>query len=689
MWLRRLVVVQGENRSIIRQLTNLSDRLPGDWIVISDDYALAMPMTQHYANKQTKQLLGREFKHGIFDARESFNLDSLAILTGTLIAGSVLIVILPEDLTHWRDNDSLRWSECDSAIQVGNFITHLNYVIEQQAALYPESFYRLAITREVNDNYLFNQLTATNGLISDVLKNDVLKTDLSKNNPLIIHAVTLASVQEQQSLLNQIIDLNRAIILVTAKRGRGKSALAGYFAQHHDCWVTAPNRNAVRSLMRFAPKDTPFFAPDELILQLTQSVKRPNWLIIDEAAMIPLPMIAKLIAGFNHVLLTSTTDGYEGTGQGLLLKLLEQFSATDVAILQLHTPIRWLANDPLEQFVDRLIVADLPAQTAWSMTNPLEINNLKQADLVKSAATLWAFFGLLKEAHYRTSLIDLRRLLDAPKLLLYSAQFDDANMAGVLVAIEEGGLYDDLVEQILQGYRRPKGNLVAQSLVAHGGEPRAAKLHSIRVNRIAVRQALRRQHIAASLLLTLIEQATRQGRDFVSASFAYSAEVCQFWLKCGFHIVHVGTHQEASSGSYAVMVIYPLTAAGREMCNAMQMKIARNWYWLRQFIQIDLPIAVNNDQQLNQADKTELMRFASSAYAYSASFAVLYRLINWAKKQSKELLNQLPLLYLLTEKHFADKVVIEHYKLSGKSELLKLLRQEIYHFIRMQGFINE
>lgn len=665
---RKLIILQGDDEAITKQLTYLSQQVRGDWIVISEHKVLGSSTEQYYLDKQTKSLLGREFKHAIFDARLAFNLDALAILAGTLVAESLLIIILPNSFNHWYDQDSLRWSELPEAILVPNFITHLHHVLVQQAQQYADYFYQLVLEKQQHDYYLFNQL--------------------SQNAILVDNQETLYSYQEQQSLLTQISKLDTRIIMVTAKRGRGKSALAGYFTHYHHCWVTAPNKNALMTFTQFATTDTLFFAPDELISQLNAPIAKPDWLIIDEAAMIPLPMVVALINGFKHVLLTSTTDGYEGTGQGLLLKLLNQYQSTDFACFQLHTPIRWLADDPVEYFVDSLIVSGLPKIDKKVMVQQPDINFLQQSDLVLSPMKLSVFFGLLKSAHYRTTLIDLRRLLDAHNLSLYSAEFSEQHIAGVLVAIKEGGLTEELALQILKGYRRPKGNLVAQSLVAHAGEPEAAQLRSIRVNRIAVCQTLRRQGIARSLLTYLIEQAKVDRCDFVSASFAYSAEVYQFWMQCGFHTVHVGTHKEASSGSYAVMVIYPLSSAGSRFCNTMRNKLTRNWYWLQQLIDIDLPINISTEQTLNSDDKLQLLLFATTSYAYTASFAVLYRLFDWLKN-SEQRLEQVPILTMLVTKQFDEQATVSSLGLSGKSQLLKLLRQEIYQFIKMQGLINE
>ncbi|WP_392563835.1 GNAT family N-acetyltransferase [Orbus wheelerorum] len=668
---RHLIILQADNAVITKQLDYAVTNISGDWLTVSYDPLFASRYQNHFLPNHAKSLLGQEFKHAIFDARLGFNLDAFAIVTGTLIAESVFILILPEEFSNWQDQDSLRWSERPTAIPVPNFIAHLNLVILKQKNQYPDDICQLVIDSTHTDDYLLKFIARNNWHHHSQLKFD--------------------DIAEQQSIFAQLKKLNSKIIFISAKRGRGKSALAGMFAKCNQCWITAPNKNAVMTLMHFAPKDVQFFAPDELIIQLPTLFDKPDWLIIDEAAMIPLPIIAKLIEGFKHVLLTSTVDGYEGTGQGLLLKLFTQYQhPNEVQFLSLVKPIRWLENDPLEYFTEQLILANTPTFTLTDdLDNNISVRMINQLELLQSGQLLTDFFGLLKSAHYRTTLIDLRRLLDARNILLYGALLANHHIIGVLIAIKEGGLAEPLIDQVLKGYRRPKGNLVAQSLVAHGSEPLAAKLHSIRINRIAVNQELRRQGIASELLNSLIDSAKLSGCDFISVSFAYSTEMYHIWASLGFTIVHIGTHKEASSGSYAVMAIYPISLDGAQLCDTMQTKLARNWYWLRNIIDVDLPIIVDDNQSISDKDKYELSLFAETLYAYSASFAVLYRLANWVKKKQPESMLLLPLLLNLVDQNFCDKSVIKHYQLSGKNELLVRLRREIFEFITIQENINE
>ncbi|WP_309484715.1 GNAT family N-acetyltransferase [Candidatus Pantoea persica] len=102
-----------------------------------------------------------------------------------------------------------------------------------------------------------------------------------------------------------------------------------------------------------------------------------------------------------------------------------------------------------------------------------------------------AAYRLLASAHYRTSPLDLRRLMDAPGMTLWLSGEAPA-LQGALWLVEEGGLSPALAQAVWARRRRPRGNLVVQSLAAHVGFIEAAVLRSCRIRRIAVAPEQRR-----------------------------------------------------------------------------------------------------------------------------------------------------------------------------------------------------
>lgn len=666
---RNLYVITGKTPQSSLPLNTLPDKMAGDWIVISRELTQFSWAKSAIMPEQAKQLLGQEFKHAIFDARQGLNLDALAIVTGTLVQGSLLLLLLTDRSNDWQDLDSLRWNESDIPITTPNFMAHLWQTIE-----YHQSENICCHSFDPNENlvdWIVTHYQNANRHLDDV------KTDKLCTEPYA----------QQSQALQQLQQTDAEIVMLTAKRGRGKSALAGMFTHYHQCWITAPNQLAITALTRFAVSPIVFIAPDELIKRLQHDPMRPEWIIIDEAAMIPLILLEQIIALSPRVLLTSTIDGYEGTGQGLLLKLFKKISSTRTSqAMTLATPIRWQIDDPLEAFIDQLLLThvsneqkNIPiAHTPLTICHHTKDDKLSAMTLAKTSL-LAEVFQLLKQAHYRTSLTDLRRLFDANNIELFTAS--SAALVGSVIAVREGELDETLIKQIKNGVRRPRGNLVAQSLVAHGGEQLAAKLKSLRINRIAVAEYYRRQGIGSQLLHYVREYGKQQQYDYLSVSFSYSPDMYQFWLQQQFKLVHIGTHKETSSGSYAAMAIYPLSEAGQQLCQKMTATLARNWLCYQYYIDIDLAITIDSDLVLTEHDWQILQSFAHFYYAYEGALPALYRLAKGHIAHLEKGDTLYPILSLLQNEGQQEYAIIQQLTLSGRRQFVTLLRQEVKQYL--------
>ena len=113
---RKLWVLNGSRTQLFNHINPIIQQYPGDWLTITSQVNLPEAIRNHIQPNQSKSLLGQEFKHAIFDATESFNLEAFAMLVGTLVKGSVLILFLPIDFSHWIGQDSLRWNESTTPI---------------------------------------------------------------------------------------------------------------------------------------------------------------------------------------------------------------------------------------------------------------------------------------------------------------------------------------------------------------------------------------------------------------------------------------------------------------------------------------------------------------------------------------------------------------------------------------------
>ncbi|MEH3414726.1 tRNA(Met) cytidine acetyltransferase TmcA [Phytobacter diazotrophicus] len=629
--IRRLLVIAGEGEVCLQQANHLRVSLPGDWLWVgeSTDWPL------HCAPRALTTLLGREFTHAVLDARYGFDVAALAALSGTLKPGSFLVLLAPP-LDAWAqrpDNDSCRWSDTAEPIATPRFVEHFCRALRQ------------------DENVM---------LWSHA--HPFRPPDFSARPAW--HAATGAPEEEQRAILAELAAMPPGVMVVTAPRGRGKSALAGMHIARlaTSAIVTAPGRSATDVLAHYAGEMT-FIAPDALLARIAQGEPLSEWLVVDEAAAIPGPLLTTLVSAFRYVLLTTTVQGYEGTGQGFLLKFCAGFP--HLIHRQLHTPLRWAEGCPLEAFINRVLLFD-DVSALTKPTGEATILSLDQSAWSTDSSLPSALYRLLASAHYRTSPLDLRRMMDAPGQHFWLTKTPDALLAALWL-VEEGGLSAGLSQAVWAGFRRPRGNLVAQSLAAHGGSPLAATLRGLRVSRIAVHPSRQREGLGQALITHARQHVT--GCDYLSVSFGYTASLWHFWQRCGFQLVRLGSHREASSGCYTAMAVLPLTAAGQALAANEQRRLARDLPWLDAWKGEKLPLTVSPEATLNNDDWQELAGFAFAHRPLSSATGALQRLLMRVDLPLNALRMQ------LTEKR--NEADICHARaLSGRKALLVAQRQE-------------
>lgn len=626
--IRRLLVLSGEEGWCFDHVLKLRDALPGDWLWISPQ-----PDAENHCSPSALQtLLGREFRHAVFDARHGFDAAAFAALSGTLKAGSWLVLLLPvwEEWENQPDADSLRWSDCPDPIATPHFVQHLKRVLTAD-----------------NDAILWRQ----NQPFS--LAHFTPRTDW--------HPATGAPQPEQQQLLQQLLTMPPGVAAVTAARGRGKSALAGQLISRiaGSAIVTAPAKAATDVLAQFAGEKFRFIAPDALLA----SDEQADWLVVDEAAAIPAPLLHQLVSRFPRTLLTTTVQGYEGTGRGFLLKFCARFP--HLHRFELQQPIRWAQGCPLEKMVSEALVFDDENFTHTPQGN-IVISAFEQTLWRSDPETPLKVYQLLSGAHYRTSPLDLRRMMDAPGQHFLQAAGEN-EIAGALWLVDEGGLSQELSQAVWAGFRRPRGNLVAQSLAAHGSNPLAATLRGRRVSRIAVHPARQREGTGRQLIAGALQYT--HDLDYLSVSFGYTGELWRFWQRCGFVLVRMGNHREASSGCYTAMALLPMSDAGKQLAEREHYRLRRDAQALAQWNGETLPVDPLNDAILSDDDWLELAGFAFAHRPLLTSLGCLLRLL-----QTSEL--ALPALRGRLQKNASDAQLCTTLKLSGRKMLLVRQREE-------------
>lgn len=450
----------------------------------------------------------------------------------------------------------------------------------------------------------------------------------------------------------------RRPLVLTADRGRGKSAALGMAAARllqqgrQRVLVTGPGLTAVQAIFRHAaiqsgqalPTGTVdrlslhngelrYLPADELLRQRPEA----EVLLVDEAAALPVPVLEQLLLGWPRVVFATTVHGYEGSGRGFALRfrgVLERETPHWQA-LTLQQPVRWSAADPLEPLVNRLWMP--AADTAGTVTaDPGTITRVEAWHPARAPEReLQQAFGLLLNAHYRTTPGDLRQWLDDPAARTWVARAGTTVVA-VLWACEEGGLSPELAGQVALGRRRLRGHLLAQSLAHHGAEPEAAELSWLRVVRVAVEPSMRRQGVAQALVTAAREYTSVQRLDGLGTSFGADPGLLAFWGKSALVPVRLGIRPEASTGEHAVQMVQAVSPRAEALQARMSRRFARHWPELLPAVwpglAAELVLSLNAslcqwaDQPLDAQDLRELAAFVAGGRGLELSLPVLRRL---------------------------------------------------------------
>ncbi|EEC47512.1 predicted protein [Phaeodactylum tricornutum CCAP 1055/1] len=258
---------------------------------------------------------------------------------------------------------------------------------------------------------------------------------------------------------------------------------------------------------------------------------------IDEAAAIPLPVVRALMSHPDRLtFLSSTINGYEGTGRALRgrhaemqaassaansivgakskkgeAKVHEQrWAAAAAAILEaseeieLLTPIRYAHGDSVEAWLNKLLCLDCGSASNLKLNGgapapgDCELYSVDRDALFSfhklSEAFLQKVMGLYTSAHYKNSPNDLQMLSDAPAhslfvLLSPSAEQDANSLPDVLTVVQvalEGRISRKAVEAQLARGHRSAGDLIPWTISQQFGDSKFAQLSGARIVRVAV-----------------------------------------------------------------------------------------------------------------------------------------------------------------------------------------------------------
>ncbi|BDR91988.1 tRNA(Met) cytidine acetyltransferase TmcA [Vulcanisaeta souniana] len=392
-------------------------------------------------------------------------------------------------------------------------------------------------------------------------------------------------------------------VVLIADRGRGKSAIIGLAlaALAHRLRkvkgrvrlaVTAMNPSNVSTLMEFVVKglkalnydvDLSYWGSDVVSVKVGVSIFidyiRPydmlseegrDIVVVDEAAMIPLPVLYGIHGRFSRVIYASTIHGYEGAGRGFslrFLKFLREDRDTRVIEYELKEPIRYALGDPVEHWLfDTLLLDAEPAKITnedYDLINKRGFNyvipDLKEFFLTNEDQ-LRQFFGIYVQAHYRNEPDDLGMMMDAPHHFIRALSLNNGKIVVSVELAEEGGINDELIDLVVRGLKLP-GNILPDRIIKYWGLTEFAKLRGWRIIRIATHPELQDKGLGTEMLRKIEEEARERGIDWIGVGFGVNAKLLNFWIRNGYMPVHISPERNPISGEYSVLLAKPINEA--------------------------------------------------------------------------------------------------------------------------------
>lgn len=703
---RRVLVIAG-NRQWGRERAlalGLVERLPR-LLMLSDTPLL--PSVACVGGDKAKQYLGREFDGLIVDAFAGINPDALAAVTGTVVAGGIVVLLLPA-LAEWPSYNDPDYKR----ILVHPFkLEQLTHHFLQRLTKSISSIEGALVIQQEADTLVQSPLPMTHS---------------EHPQPLLNGCKTL----DQQRAVDEIIHVakghRKRPLVIQADRGRGKSAALGIASRLllkgslNHIVVLAPHVEATSSLFEQAVKGLnivkhrngyyqteqgtiEFIAPDHLIRQ----AQKVDLLLIDEAAAIPLTMLETLLGRYSRIVFASTVHGYEGTGRGFALrfKQLLDKKAPQWTLLEMHAPIRWQQGDPVEAWLNHTLLLDANLHSDLGITGEQQaerhIIHVDRTRLARDGRLLESLYALLVLAHYQTSPNDLRNILDGPNVSVW-VMLEKGRLIAVALVTDEGGFSVDMAKAVWRGERRFRGHLLPQTLAAHSGLERAPRFKYRRIMRIAVNPELQGQGIGSLLLNHIKEDARESSIDILGTSFAVTPEVLHFWRKAGLHPVRLGVSRDASSGMHSAIVLKGLSKQGRQTANYLRGRFLQQFphqimtlfQGLEPEVLVPLFFASDLSQlpELDDQDWADVMAFYEGYRAYEVCSLPVWKLVcrfmgqldmnQWLSDQQRDLL-----VYLVLQNRPVPWIV-KKLGFDGRKMLIVELRNAVKRLSQQQVFLR-
>lgn len=620
------------------------------------------------------QLLGSECDCLIINACTGFNGDQIAAASGALKAGGLWLLLTPPS-TQWLAQPNPQ-----------------HQVLLSYPLLPPIG--AVGFTA-----FWLNSLQTANMLRAELQADGALDI---KHHPVLPPIPDISTITEpfktagQAAAVSAIVKVvtghRRRPLVLTADRGCGKSAALGLAAAQlvtmgkQRLFITAPApAQANIALQHFKahigtaqPSALQFIAIDQLLAELPPA----DLILVDEAAAFPAPQLQRLVEHYSRLVFATTEHGYEGTGRGFQLRFQPYLTqhCPNWRLLQLIEPIRFQAQDPLEQLIrdSFLLNLDLP-EPHYDNTKPLALKHYKPSDWLAEPAKLQQVFALLSFAHYQTQVKDLLALLENAALTVFTLQQDE-HLLGCALISSEGQLDKALSQQIYQGQRRVQGHLLAQNLAFHLAEPTLAIRKLARIMRIAIVPALQQQGLGSHLAHMLCAELHRQAYQYVGSSFGATPYLVNFWQRNGFQPIRLGHQLDKASAEPSLLVLKALQGEDHTVSHLNQNFAQQLYSELTEYpanLEPSLLLALVNppERLLSHNEQQQLTLFADGNRPYEL---VALLLLYWFN-QNRLKLNPLEAGIFIARcwQKQSWPAIANRYQLTGKTTIIKVMQQAV------------
>lgn len=502
--------------------------------------------------EQSRHQLGQEFEMVIFDCQRKISANGLGAIAGTIKAGGLMILLAP-------------------------------------------SFASWGISKAASSRYI------------ERLKNIISSSNIchlvSENEPLPAIDINILSPSatqytDQQAGIDAILKAyqgkRRRPAVLVSDRGRGKSAALGIATKilidqgARNIVVTGLNEASVATVFKHAElsngNNNLQFLSAQALIDKQHDI---DFLLVDEAASIPVHQLQILLQRYPRIAFASTVHGYEGTGRGFNLnftRILDDHSR-GWHFTRLYEPVRWASHDPLEAFVFECLMLDAepnpavdsPDNKTFDCENGYENPAFQEEsldNLVEDEHRLRQIFGLLSLAHYQTRPSDLQVLLDGANNRLFTISLADAVVGVTLVSLEKP-MADDIAKKVWKNQRRPKSSPTIELLCAQLGILESSKLSIARVVRIAVHPELKRKHLGTTMISQL-EMLLSSQVDVFASTFSMSEDILAFWNSLGFQPARIGVTKSTSTANHNATLLKPISPAGNRVAGTAHNLLQKN-----------------------------------------------------------------------------------------------------------------